>query len=905
MSKSIWNDPRITAYVLDELPDQQRQAFELELESNRELAAAVEEAGSVTGQLAALYAAESTPPLDRDRRAAILAPGRSNANDPATDTGHDSADTGLNRQPVSISSWKTWSAVLATAATLVLLIGIAPWLNRHEPELTSNAPINPADRWDQPDRLDDQVAATQQEGLVSQLTPQIIIESEEEPQVALVIDENGQPSQLGLAVQAEQLSEFRLADATVESLKQTQLPGLSESDRSEILERLNKATPDQASATGQKRLNESLSTPAPVAPQRPVSPSSAAPAPTSTPIASGATSGPAPLGSAKPQPTARGLARGDGNDTSLRYQQEATREMTFETTPRSRRAVVAGGRELRQLSEQAADANHNQDFIADDGKNDVDGLAAVAEVRLGVEAKLGNRPARRPELIGEVERELQTDFAAPIEEGRGPGISGDRFEPITDNPFKRVTEHALSTFSVDVDTASYSKVRDVLLRAGHLPRPDAVRIEELVNYFDYDYQPPADDAAHPFAVAAKITSCPWNEEHRLARISLKGKQLSKGQRPPCNLVFLLDTSGSMDAPNKLPLVIEGMRMLVEQLRKKDRVAITVYAGSAGLVLDSVSAKKTNKIDAALAQLSSGGSTNGGEGIKLAYQTARDHFIADGVNRVILCTDGDFNVGLTGTDSLVQLVEQEAQGGIFLTVLGFGMGNHNDAMLEQVSGRGNGNYAFIDTRHEARKVLVDQTSGTLVTIAKNVKMQVEFNPTQVSSYRLIGYENRVLAKEDFNDDSKDAGEIGAGHTVTAFYELVPSGSEPAAVAPQVDPLTFQSERQLTEAAKGNHTMILKLRYLAPDAVVQRGDESTLVEFPITDNEEAFADADSEFRFAAAVAGFGMKLRRSPYAGDWTMSDVLQVAQSAGGQDKYELRAEFVDLVGKASELLGQQ
>jgi Ca-activated chloride channel family protein len=492
------------------------------------------------------------------------------------------------------------------------------------------------------------------------------------------------------------------------------------------------------------------------------------------------------------------------------------------------------------------------------------------------------------------------DFGLPIDEGRGPGIAGDRFDPITDNAFKRVSEHPLSTFSVDVDTASYSKTRDYLIRQNSLPRPDAVRIEELVNYFDYEYEPPMNDAEHPFATTATLMSCPWNEEHRLARIALKGKTMEKEERPRCNLVFLLDTSGSMNAANKLPLVIEGMKMLISELDPKDQVAITVYAGSAGLVLDSTSAKKSKKIRQALTELSAGGSTNGGAGIALAYQTARDNFITDGVNRVILCTDGDFNVGTTGTDALVRMVEKEAKGGIFLSVLGFGMGNHNDAMLEKISGRGNGNYAFIDTREEARKVLVDQTSGTLVTIAKDVKLQIEFNPNQISSYRLIGYENRVLAKEDFKNDKVDAGEIGAGHTVTALYEIVPAGVEADAAFPAVDDLKYQERPKPTKAADSGESMTLKLRYKQPE-----GSESTEIEIPIKDDELDFQDADHDARFAAAVAGFGMQLRRSKYAGNWTLDDVIRVAKDATGEDEYGIRAEFISLAERARSLTAQE
>lgn len=517
----------------------------------------------------------------------------------------------------------------------------------------------------------------------------------------------------------------------------------------------------------------------------------------------------------------------------------------------------------------------------------------TGEIRFGKDLSIA-APSAVPNSLG------IDPYGQPIDEGRGPGIAGDRFDPITDNAFQRVSEHPLSTFSVDVDTASYSKVRDFLMRANQLPRPDAVRIEELINYFDYEYAAPDANDEHPFAARAEVVSCPWNADHRLARIAIKGRAVAADKRPPSNLVFLIDTSGSMDAPNKLPLVQQGMKLLLSKLGENDRVAMVVYAGSAGLVLPSTPASDSETIRRALTQLAAGGSTNGGAGIELAYQTARDHFIKDGVNRVILCSDGDFNVGTTGTDSLVRLVENEAKGGVFLTVLGFGMGNHNDAMLEQISGKGNGNYAFIDTEKEARKVLVEQTDATLVTIAKDVKLQIEFNPAQVSAYRLIGYENRVLAKEDFNDDKKDAGEIGAGHSVTALYEIVPVGKQADAIAPKVDDLKYQSVPQPTAAATNSETLTIKLRHKAPD-----GDTSQLIEFPVTDGGKSFTDADIDIRFAAAVAGFGMKLRRSEYAGNWTYADVEKAAAEAVGSDPYGLRAEFIELVRKAAQLSGQE
>ncbi|HUS38691.1 MAG TPA: von Willebrand factor type A domain-containing protein, partial [Pirellulales bacterium] len=374
-------------------------------------------------------------------------------------------------------------------------------------------------------------------------------------------------------------------------------------------------------------------------------------------------------------------------------------------------------------------------------------------------------------------------------EGKGPGLGGDQYAKIYENPFRRSLDHPLSTFSIDVDTASYANTRRFLLENNALPPAGAVRIEEMVNYFPYDYAPPTDDE-QPFATNVEVASSPWQPGNRLVRIGIKGRVIENEERPASNLVFLLDVSGSMNSPDKLPLLKKGIKRLVDQLSENDRVAIAVYASASGLVLPSTPAYDATKIHAALDRLQAGGSTNGGDGIRLAYNTARKHFIAGGTNRVLLCTDGDFNVGTTSPDQLIELVEKEAKTGVFLSVLGFGRGNLNDAMMEKISNRGNGNYAYIDSRKEAEKVLVQQTGGTLVTIAKDVKIQIEFNPAEVNAYRLIGYENRMLKAEDFNDDAKDAGEIGAGHTVTALYEIVPADGDVALAAanlPTVDDL----------------------------------------------------------------------------------------------------------------------
>lgn len=481
--------------------------------------------------------------------------------------------------------------------------------------------------------------------------------------------------------------------------------------------------------------------------------------------------------------------------------------------------------------------------------------------------------------------------------GQGPGWAGDRYAPIVENAFLEVKNAPLSTFSIDVDTASYSKVRMYLMQQGVLPRPDAVRIEELVNYFTYEYAPPTDE--RPFAAHLEVAECPWTPAHRLVRVGIKGKEIDRDRRPASNLVFLLDVSGSMNHPNKLPLVKQGMKMLVDQLSENDSVAIVVYASATGLVLEPTSGDHKQVILDALDRLHAGGSTNGGAGIQLAYQTALDHFIRGGVNRVILCTDGDFNVGVTGTDELVRMAEQNAKTGVFLSVLGFGMGNHNDAMLEQISGKGNGNYAFIDTEAEARKVLVEQMAGTLVTIAKDVKIQVEFNPRQVAAYRLIGYENRILAAQDFNDDKKDAGEIGAGHTVTALYEIVPAGAASDVRPPPVDDLRYQTKGEPNEAAQSGELLTLKIRYKQPD-----GDTSTKLEFPARDEGKRFGQASKDFRFAASVASFGMLLRDSQSKGNATYAGVLETATEAASGDTTGYREEFLKMVARAKELSGR-
>lgn len=491
----------------------------------------------------------------------------------------------------------------------------------------------------------------------------------------------------------------------------------------------------------------------------------------------------------------------------------------------------------------------------------------------------------------EMARKEKNDLARPDAEH-----STEAYDAITDNAFLAVRENPLSTFSIDVDTASYANVRRFLNQQTRPPK-GAVRIEELLNYFTYDYPQP--DGETPFSATMEVATCPWAPEHRLVRIGLKGREIAKDKRPASNLVFLIDVSGSMQPENKLPLLKKCLRMLVDQLTPEDTVSIAVYAGASGTVLEPTHDR--GEIRAALDRLESGGSTNGAAGIQLAYRLAEQSFIKGGVNRVILATDGDFNVGVTSQSELTDLITRKAKKGTFLTVLGFGMGNLKDSTLEKLADKGNGNYAYIDTLNEGRKVLVEQMNGTLVTIAKDVKIQVEFNPAQVGAYRLIGYENRLLAKEDFNDDKKDAGEIGAGHTVTALYEVVPAGKAAPGV-PSVDPLKYQTTgskepgTRNQEPGTSAELLTLKLRYKQPD-----GDTSKLLEFPLTDRGETWEKSSRDFRFAAAVAGFGMLLRESPHKGTATWESVRELAMEGRGEDRSGYRGEFLTLLDKAKAL----
>jgi Ca-activated chloride channel family protein len=477
--------------------------------------------------------------------------------------------------------------------------------------------------------------------------------------------------------------------------------------------------------------------------------------------------------------------------------------------------------------------------------------------------------------------------------------NNDRFEALVESPFLVTDKSPLSTFSIDVDTASYSKIRQYLSQSGAVPSPNMVRIEEMINYFEYDYEGPKDDT--PIASHMAIDRCPWNPEHQLVRIGLQAKKVAASARPKANIVFLLDVSGSMNQPNRLPLVKKSLSLLANQLTENDRVAIVVYAGAAGCVLPSIAGSEKQAILSSLEHLNAGGSTNGGQGIQLAYSIAKENFVQGGINRVILCTDGDFNVGVTGDQALVEMMQQNAKSNVFLTCLGFGMGNYNDTMMEKISNQGNGVYGMIDNEIEARRMMVEQLSGTLVTVAKDVKIQVDFNPKKIASYRLIGYDDRRLANQDFANDAKDAGEIGAGHRVTALYEIVPVGnSETPAASSETS--KYQAASQPASAApvvQGNDAfsdelLTLKVRYKEPE-----GSTSVMKEFVLKDaGKDDRPAADLDMQWAEAVAEFGLLLRQSKMAPNADWGRMIERAEQSTVGNAYRL--ECVALMRKAAE-----
>ncbi len=524
--------------------------------------------------------------------------------------------------------------------------------------------------------------------------------------------------------------------------------------------------------------------------------------------------------------------------------------------------------------------------------------AGLAKSRMKAEKMMSSQAFTRQAPMATGQMMAIAPASAPmIDSYNMPREERDQFAHFNDNPIKQVAADPVSTFSLDVDTGSYALVRQ-FLQQGRLPASDAVRIEELINYFSYSY--PKATGEHPFATETELSTAPWQPEHYLLRIGVQAQDVHVSAMPPANLVFLVDVSGSMAEPNKLPLVISSLQMLTQQLRPQDKVSLVVYAGRTEVVLEPTTGNKKADIQAALGRLQAGGSTAGASALDLAYKMARKGYVANGINRILLATDGDFNVGVTDTNQIKDMVKRERESGITLSTLGFGQGNFNDAMMEQIADVGNGNYSYIDSLNEARKVLVDELSSTFNTVAKDVKVQIEFNPNVVAEYRLIGYENRQLNREDFNNDKVDAGDVGAGKSVTAIYEITPKSATPA-----VDPLRYQTTQATIDIKKANDSeelAFLKVRYKKTE-----GTKSILLTQAIAKPRviTPFNKSSETQRFATAVAGFGQLLRQSPQVSTLSYAQVVHIAQQAKGDDSTGSKAEFIQLVKNAELLAGKK
>jgi Ca-activated chloride channel family protein len=804
------DDPRFTAYVLDELSPDEREQFRHEIESDNALAAEADELRRFTESLRVELQGEPAEPLTPEQRAAVLG---------------ESLPAPANIILPKIDWWRSpWFLSAAAAIVVSGFVTAIYFQARHIERLTAER--SPAHNFVQ------NVA---------------VIEQTDEKANASTGAGERTDSLVTLEITTPQW--FALTDDHYPALK----PSIPQPDSIPI-----------------KDLTASVS----VAKAEAPAPAGAFPVPepaSALETILDSQRRPVTKSMFNRMPYARGRgteAAGRGADGGIPEYTSAS--VTSSSTPST---VVPRDRDKRLSSAERKVQKELKDLT---------GRLESLEKLQRREAKAKAEDPALKQTIEHVRRTLEALQAA--QDGQS---NTEAYDTITDNPFLTVKENQLSTFSVDVDTASYTNVRR-FLESNQRPPKGAVRIEELLNYFRYDYPAPA--GKDPFSCVTEVATCPWAPEHRLVRVGIKGREIPKNQRPPANLVFLVDVSGSMEPENKLPLVKDCLRVLTDQLGPEDSVAIAVYAGASGCVLEPT--RDMNKVRAALDRLEAGGSTNGAAGIQLAYDLAQRAFKRGASNRVILCTDGDFNVGISDQSQLVSLIQDKAKTGVFLSVLGFGFGNLKDSTLEKLADKGNGNYGYIDSLAEGRRLFVEQLTGSLVTIAKDVKLQVEFNPARVAAYRLIGYENRLLAKEDFNDDQKDAGEIGAGHTVTALYEIVPTGKE-APVAPAIDDLKY-SPHVVREPEANSELLTVKVRYKQPEA-----DVSTKLEFPLTDTGATWEKSTSDFRWAAAVAGFGMLLRESPHKGSlsWSLVDELAVEGRATSPE----RTQFTRLIEKARAL----
>lgn len=806
--KTIYEDPRITAYVLGEMSDRDRAKFEKEIHDSPELARAVEEmkeSASLFGEALPLEAADLG--LSYAQRESVQ----------RAMNGEKKPARRWAWMPQPFSPGWSWAG-----ATLVLCLGAWLWV------------------------FTDAMNPTAGSGGVADMT--------------------------GL-----------------KSKREMPWSGIRLFEEAEDVPAPADNTMPEPSFDAQLALGESAAVPAPSVPQvqtAPVAPAEEIASSSDLMITSASGSASAVGG---PAPSAKPVKRAANGVVAGLEKQLNRGDVSNKFNAPSPTAATATEKVKSSRDKNISEVSEGYSALASQS------MAAVEQApRLGDIPMIGGL---FKDEAGKYDRDAESRYAYEAKDQRAEA-GNEAYEAIRDNPFKRVldVESGTSTFGADVDTASYSNVHR-FLQDGQLPPKEAVRIEELLNYFPYNY--PQGEGRAPFATSVEIASAPWAPKHRLVRVGIRAKEVDARERQPMNLVFLVDVSGSMSSENKLPLVQKSLRLLTKNLERRDRVAIVVYAGSTGLVLDSTPDK--NRILEAIDRMQSGGSTNGAGGIRLAYQVARDHYIKNGINRVILCTDGDFNVGTTDRGELVSMIENKRQEGVFLNIYGFGMGNLKDATLEQLANKGNGTYGYIDSFAEARKVFSEQLSGTLVTVAKDVKFQIEFNPSQVAAWRQIGYENRQLARQDFNDDTKDAGEVGAGHTVTVLYEIVPAGGE-VPVAPDVH--RYLEENPKSQSASGGSNpkggnkemLFLKIRYKEPTA-----DESKLLTFPVKDGGQVWERASGDFKFAASVASFGMLLRESPYKGSSTWAQALALARAGKGEDEHGHRAEYLRLVELAKDL----
>jgi Ca-activated chloride channel family protein len=865
------NDPRMTAFVLGELDPAERAVVEAMLLESPECRQAVEEIRQTTQWLTEQLQAESqahAPSVGIDHRliANGLAPSR-----PAN-------RSWLRRNGFTMLGL---AAVLLLGAT-ILLVRVAPRSPEAGDRLSQVHFAAPAEKGAEPSiRLVQDLSRSVKNSAgstdsrdaklwsvsssVDQNQARLVDESKPEPRFAY----QGRPERASGA--AKQDYGFALRQAP------SRVPAARDGERT---------LRGQAATRGGEQTTLAIA-PAPMAP--------APSAPGAAGLGGGAMAPPAPATRpAGPMAGTQGATvqagRGLVENRSLGLD-AYSRSQKYKDRARERRDRSEGivRREVQQLAEAeqregkvAALARSGEKLAKDITEEQVrlrEGLADEAKTDLGaLVTDAGRKKAAAPESRHPQQQAAEAE-AAP---------AGEVFAPIVDNPFVVVANDRQSTFSIDVDTASYSNIRR-FLNQNVLPPKDAVRIEEMLNYFPYHDPPPPNSSEDPFSIQVEVAGCPWSANHRLARIGIAAKPIDQSRRPASNLVFLVDVSGSMQDANKLPLVQWGLQRLVEQLGENDQVAIVVYAGAAGLVLPSTSCIKKAEVMSAIERLQAGGSTNGGAGIQLAYDVATQAFIKNGTNRVILATDGDFNVGVFKNNELVDLIEAKAKSNVFLSVLGFGMGNLKDDTLEKLADKGNGHYAYIDSPREAYKVLVEEMGSTLINVAKDVKIQVDFNPSKVAEFRLIGYENRKLAHADFNDDTKDAGEVGAGHHVTALYELVPPGNETTRSA-----LAQANFRKLAQqSAAEPQAFTVKVRYKKPSE-----NDSRLIEQKVIDQGADFGHASGDLKFATAVAGFGMLLRESPYKGSVTYAGVLELAGPTLADDPSGYRREFVELVRKA-------